>query len=75
MDFDFDDELLNFAKTFLGYGNFKSDLWFVGKEEAGVKNKDDIDKRLKAWIKFGRNEICDIALFHNEIGIPELFAD
>jgi len=34
----FDDELLdNYILSFLGYGNFASDHWFIGMEEgAGV---------------------------------------
>lgn len=71
----FDDELLAFAKTFLGYGNLSSPLWFIGMEEGGGNSKDEIEQRLKAWSKFGRTELCDIANFHNEIGDNSRFSE
>jgi hypothetical protein len=30
--------LLNYGRKFLGYGNPDAPYWFVGLEEAGVKN-------------------------------------
>ena len=75
MSFDFDDELLNFANTFLGYGKFNSKYWFIGMEEGGGSTKEEIERRLKAWIKFERPELCDVAKFHNEIGELKLFSE
>lgn len=68
-------KLENYINQFYGYGNLKSDYWFIGKEEAG--NAKDIHARLKAWTNLKSPEITDNYLFHKnfatQIGKPNLF--
>jgi hypothetical protein len=72
---DFDDELYNFSHRFLGYGNLNSPLWFIGMEEGGGNSKDEVYRRLNAWINLDRNEICDLFKFQNEIGESNYFSE
>lgn len=44
-------------------------------EEGGGNSKDEIERRLKAWIKCNRDELCDIAIFHHEIGDDSRFSE
>jgi len=70
----FDDQLLeDFAQNFYGYGNYKADYWFIGMEEGGGNSVTDISSRLNAWIKRGRRELENLAGYHAEFGISNLF--
>ena len=41
------DEILEkYIQSFFGYGNLKSDYWFVSLEEGGNNSEEDIQKRL-----------------------------
>lgn len=75
MMIDFDKELHNFSHKFLGYGNLSSPLWFIGMEEGGGNSKEEIASRIKAWINLGRDEVCDIFMFHIEIGDNDFFIE
>ena len=35
-----------FMNTFLGYGDFTADTWFVGMEQGGGKSLQDIQNRI-----------------------------
>lgn len=72
---DFDKELHDFSHHFLGYGNLKSPIWFIGMEEGGGNTKEEISVRLKAWNKLGRVDVCDIVEFHREIEQIDYFVE
>jgi len=42
----------DYIKKFYGYGNWKSDLWFIGIEEGGGNSKKEIQKRLESWNRY-----------------------
>lgn len=71
-----DDELLQKRiETFYGYGNYEGKYWFVGMEEAGGENFDNINLRINTWEergkneeKRGKNEIDDVAEYHEDMG-------
>lgn len=70
------DELLqHFMTTFYGSGNYSGDYWFIGMEEGGGKNLDQVTARLNAWIELGQTELVDIYDFHIKINHPEYFRD
>lgn len=69
-----DDELLaNFIQTFYGYGNYSSDIWFIGMEEAGGRTFQDIQDRIDLWERRGRLELEDLAEYHAELGLQKYF--
>jgi hypothetical protein len=71
----FNDELLEKrVDTFYGYGNYQGKYWFIGMEEAGGGFKD-IDNRINKWSDRGKQEIEDIAEYHEAIGYPESFQE
>lgn len=72
-----DDKLLTeFIDTFYGYGEYSAIYWFVGIEEHGGKSRDDVEKRLAAWKKRGKQRVeSDIAAYHREIGKGNLFEE
>lgn len=67
------DLLTAYMKGFFGYGNYTAPYWFIGMEEGGGGDFDNVQRRLLAWERFGRKETLDIAAFHREIGMPGLF--
>jgi hypothetical protein len=70
----FEDQLLDeFAHTFYGYGNAQAQYWFVGMEEGGGNSFAEINKRLNTWAKRGKHELEDVAEYHADIGITNLF--
>ncbi len=65
----------DFADTFYGYGNYEAPYWFVGIEEGGGNDCNDIAIRLDVWQCRGRHEVEDLAAFHDKIKIDRFFAD
>jgi hypothetical protein len=61
--------LLNeYCKTFLGYGNVNSPIWYIGQEEAGGHCIQEIQNRLLLWSEqFGKSSIVDAAEFHRQL--------
>lgn len=68
-------ELLTaFISTFYGYGNPKSDFWFVGMEEGtGPSWENHVEPRFHAWHERGSAQFEDLRGYHEAIGVPELF--
>ncbi len=63
-----DKELLEeFMFKFYGYGNLKSDYWFVGMEEGGGNTLDEIAARLKVWESHGKPTLMDNREFHKAL--------
>ena len=65
--------LQNFMSGFYGSGNLLGDYWFVGMEEGGGNDLDQVTKRLNAWVELGRKELVDIYDFHQKIDYPQYF--
>lgn len=64
-----DSELLHrFMTDFFGYGNLRGDCWFIGIEEAGGGNSDEVAERLKVWDSLGANTTEDLHIFCQELG-------
>jgi hypothetical protein len=65
----FNDEILEKRiGTFYGYGNYDGKYWFIGMEEAGGGNFENINFRINTWEKRGKNEIDDVAEYHEDMG-------
>lgn len=62
-----------FIKSFYGYGTYQAPYWFIGMEEGGGDDLDDIARRLTAWDRRGRRELEDVAEYHRAIEITDLF--
>ncbi|WP_242046609.1 hypothetical protein [Cylindrospermum sp. FACHB-282] len=54
--------------TFYGYGNYKGKYWFIGMEEAGGEDFNDINDRINIWATRGQKEIDDVAKYHEDMG-------
>lgn len=59
---------------FLGYGNPKGDFWFVGMEEGGGADIDEIHRRLAAWQQLDEPSVADLPTFHDLIGDRKYFS-
>ena len=72
-----DDQLLNrFIHTFYGHGNFAGKYWFVGMEEGGGNDLNEVSNRLSVWQKLKEQELVDNADFHLGLDeIPRYFSD
>lgn len=68
------DTLNAFINTFMGYGDFKADTWFVGMEEGGGNSIEDVQNRIGKWAERGGSELEDCAEYHHAIGVDSLFA-
>lgn len=65
--------LKDFMHNFYGYGNYDSDLWFIGIEEGGGNDIGEVEKRLNVWKDRGSKELEDLFEYHMEIGIDKYF--
>lgn len=76
MNTNLNDTLLeHFMSTFYGSGNYSGDYWFIGMEEGGGNNFEQVTKRINAWQELGETELVDIYQFHLKIGYAEYFMD
>lgn len=62
--------LLEFAETFLGYGNLKSQVWFIGMEPGAPRDIIKLGKFFKGWAKRGKLPIDDVKASYLEIDDP-----
>lgn len=71
-----DDKILeNFMNSFLGYGNFNSDFWFIGMEEGSSNSFNEINNRINNWDIGGQKELEDVAKYHEKLGIDYFFTE
>ena len=70
----FDHTLLtDYIKGFWGYGTFSTDYWFVGMEEGGGDNFNEVKQRLLQWDKRGRKPLEDLYEYHRDIKVHKWF--
>lgn len=62
-----------FMSTFMGYGDFNADTWFVGMEESGGNSLEDVQTRIGTWAERGGRVLEDCAEYHHAIGKGQLF--
>jgi hypothetical protein len=75
MDTTLDDNTLSaYASTLYGYGSYSAPYWFVGMEEGGGRNFEELEKRITSWDVRGRNELEDLREYHTTIGHDKWFA-
>ena len=67
--------LTQFMETFIGYGSFDASTWFIGQEEAGVRNVQGLLERIAVWRELGCKSVVDIAHFHELLGKVDLFGE
>lgn len=65
--------IVPFMNSFYGYGNYQGYYWFIGMEEGGGNDCNEIDKSLCAWGKLGQPELADLYQFHHLISIIHFF--
>lgn len=63
-----DATLTDYCNTFLGFGSWEVPVWFIGIEEAGGKNLEDVENRLRAWDDRGRKPLEDAPQFYPASG-------
>ncbi|MEX2564625.1 MAG: hypothetical protein WD431_01630 [Cyclobacteriaceae bacterium] len=61
------EKLDSFINAFYGYGNLKSDTWFIGMEEGGGNTIEEIKSRLEVWEALGAGNVVDAYEFHKKI--------
>ena len=51
-----------------GFGRWDAPLWFIGPEQGKGKDEpEDNDRRVEAWKRLGKTELCDCLEFHAQI--------
>lgn len=53
-----------YAFGFFGYGSWKAKIWFVGMEEGGGGDIDDVNSRLDTWERRSKQALDDCRSFH-----------
>ena len=57
--------LEEFTKSFFGYGNLKSDIWFIGHEEGSSQNSvAELEARVNLWVKMEKKIVVNCKDFH-----------
>lgn len=59
--------LLTRLESFWGFGNYASQYWFVGMEEGGGNEIQEVSKRLSVWEQLGSPELIDNFEYHKGI--------
>jgi hypothetical protein len=67
------DALQAYMASFAGYGDLRAPLWFVGMEEGGGRDVDELARRVDAWEGRGRRRLEDLAGYHRAIGMSRHF--
>lgn len=67
--------LENYISSFLGFGNFHADIWFIGMEQGGGGTYEDLYRRLSAWENRGKRVLEDVRDYHYAIGIEKFFRE
>ena len=63
------DLLSEYINTFYGYGDWgRAKFWFVGIEEGGGNEIENIQSRLNSWVKLGKTELLDCYEHHCNMG-------
>jgi hypothetical protein len=65
--------LEDFIRSFVGYGNLDSHVWFIGMEEGGGATENEVLARLETWTNRGRMQVEDVHDFH--IACQQIQAD
>ncbi|HBL52898.1 MAG TPA: hypothetical protein DDZ34_02320 [Syntrophaceae bacterium] len=65
--------LYDFMHKFYGYGNLNAKFWFIGMEEGGGNDIDELHKRISAWNENGKKLLEDVVSYHIHIGMPHFF--
>ena len=65
--------LYEFMHKFYGYGNLNAKFWFIGMEEGGGNDIDELHKRISAWNENGQRLLEDVVSYHVRIGMPHFF--
>ena len=51
-----------------GFGRWDAPFWFIGPEQGKGKDEpEDNDRRVEAWKRLGKTELCDCLEFHAQI--------
>lgn len=66
-----DSLLQDFMGKFYGYGDYYAKYWFIGMEEGGGTNFDEINNRVNVWKSRGSRELEDVAQYHDAIAAPK----
>ena len=60
--------LWDFSNKFLGYGNIKAPIWFIGMEPGSPDNKKLLEKFFNVWADRNKPAIDDVKASHLQIG-------
>lgn len=56
--------LEEFTNSFFGYGNLKSDIWFIGHEEGSSQNSvAELEARVNLWVKMEKKLWLTVKIF------------
>jgi hypothetical protein len=67
------DALEAYMASFAGYGGLRAPLWFVGMEEGGGRDVEELTRRVETWDARGRQRLEDLADYHRAIGMSHHF--
>jgi len=68
-----DDRLVaEYTERRFGYGSLRAPVWFVGMEEGGGGNLDEVRLRLGTWARLGSQPLDDLRDYHLALGFPEV---
>jgi len=61
--------LTDYAHQFYGFGTWNAKVWFVGIEETGGENLDEIHSRLRVWDERGKKPLENAPIFYPASGV------
>lgn len=70
-----DASLSAYASTFYGFGSYTAPYWFVGMEEGGGGDFNELKQRFVSWESRGRKELEDLREYLALIGYVKWFGE
>lgn len=52
--------LLDYMRRFIGFGSAEARIWFIGLEQGGGENLEELERRLSAWTDMGASPFADL---------------
>jgi hypothetical protein len=62
----------NYIANFLGYGDPNNPFWFIGMEEGGGVDREELNARFNSWQARGAPQTDDLVGIANQIRIPRI---
>lgn len=66
------EKIEEYMNNYYGFGNWNSNIWFIGMEEGGGYEEEEVNKRIESWYTT-KKDLIDNKAHHERIGLTQFF--